>query len=121
MTETLDRPREEGRMAAFAVWVLYLLSLPSANLLVIVGLVVAYAARGGSTGLARQHMDAQIALFWSVFWWTIALWVLIFICAITIILIPLAFVFGLALLLLTIWFTVKSVLGLLRLLGDRPA
>jgi uncharacterized membrane protein len=121
MTDAMDRPREEGRMAAVAVWGLYLLSLPSANILVIVGLIVAYAARGGATGLARQHMDAQIGLFWSVFWWTIALWVAIAVCVVTVILIPLAFLFGLALLLLTVWFTVKSVLGLIRLLDGRPA
>lgn len=109
----------EGKPAAFVVWVLYLLSLPSANLLVIVGLVVAYAVRGGSSGLARAHLDAQIALFWSVVWWTVGLWVLIGICVITIILIPIALLLGLVLFGVTVWFTVKSALGLIRLIDDR--
>lgn len=116
----------EGKPAALIVWGLYILSLPSANLLVIVGLIVAYAARGGATGLARAHIDAQIDLFWSVFWWTILLWVLIGVCIISfaaapvlgIILIPGAILLGLGLLLLTVWFTIKSILGLIHLFGD---
>ncbi len=131
-----DRPTEprfapghesEGRPAALIAWGLYILSLPSANLLVIVGLIVAYAGRGGSDGLSRAHIDAQIGLFWSVFWWTILLWIAIAICIVSffavpdmgIILIPLALLLGLALLFLTVWFTIKSIIGLINLLGDR--
>ena len=29
------------------------------------------------TGIARQHIEAQIALFWSVFWVSAVLWVLV--------------------------------------------
>lgn len=113
----------EGKPAALVAWALYILSIPSANILVLVGLVVAYAARGSATGLARQHMDAQIALFWSVFWWTIALWVLILVSgvlSIVLIGIPFLLLFLALWFLLSVWFTVKSVLGLLALLGDRP-
>ena len=109
----------EGKVAALIVWALFILSIPSVWTLVLVGVVVAYAARGSSDGLARQHFDAQLGLFWSVFWWTVALWVLIVICTVTIILIPVAIALGVVLFLLTVWFTVKSVLGLINLLGDR--
>lgn len=117
----------EGRPAALIAWALYILSLPSANLLVIVGLIVAYAGRSGSDGLSRAHIDAQIGLFWSVFWWTILLWVGILICGIGfalappmgLVLIPLGLLLGLALLFLTVWFTIKSIIGLFNLLGDR--
>lgn len=124
-----DQPRlesghpSEGKPAAIAAWALYILSIPSANLLVIVGLVVAYVARASATGVARQHIEAQIALFWSVFWWTVGLWVGIIIS------IPLAVIgiglltgaaCGLALLVLFIWFTVKSIIALLQLLSDKP-
>lgn len=117
----------EGRPAALIAWGLYLLSLPSANLLVIVGLIVAYAGRGGSKGLSRAHIDAQIALFWSVFWWTVLLWVGVAACVIGvfavpiagIFLVPLALLLGLGLLVLTVWFTVKSAMGLINLLGGR--
>jgi len=117
----------EGKPAALIAWGLYILSLPSANLLVIVGLILAYAGRGGSDGLSRAHIDAQIRLFWSVFWWTILLWigigawlVSIFIePAMGLILAPVAVLLGLGLLLLTVWFTIRSLIGLFRLLGDK--
>lgn len=114
----------EGKPAALVAWALFILSIPSANVLVLVGLVVAYAARGSATGVARQHMDAQIALFWSVFWWTIALWVLIVIssvASVVLIGIPFLLLFLALWFLLSVWFTVKSVLGILNLLSDRPA
>ena len=117
----------EGRPAALIAWGLYILSLPSANLLVIVGLIVAYAGRGGSDGLSRAHIDAQIGLFWSVFWWTILLWVGVAAClvgffiapALGIVLIPAGLLLGLWLLFLSVWFTIKSLIGLFNLLGDR--
>ena len=131
-----DAPREprfsaghdsEGKPAALIAWGLYILSLPSANLLVIVGLIVAYAGRSGSDGLSRAHIDAQIRLFWSVFWWTILLWigigvwlVSLFIApAMGLVLAPVAVLLGLGLLLLTVWFTIRSLIGLFRLLGDK--
>jgi len=125
-----DQPRlesghpAEGKVPAIAAWALYILSIPSANVLVIVGLVVAYAARSSAAGLARQHIEAQIRLFWSVFWWTIFLWVLVVISgflSVILIGIPFFLLFLLLLLILHIWFTVKSVIGLLHLLSDRPA
>lgn len=114
----------EGKAAAIAAWGLYILSIPSANLLVIVGLVVAYAARGSATGVARDHIEAQIRLFWSVFWWTIGLWILVAISAFASIIlvgIPFLLLFLLLLFLLHVWFTVKSIIGLVNLLTDRPA
>lgn len=123
-----DQPRfqsghdSEGKAAALVGWALYILSIPSANLLVLVGVIVAYAARGSTSGVARAHMDAQIRLFWSVIWWTVALWIGILV-SIPFMLVLVGFVtaalFGLLLLVLHIWFTVKSVLGLLALLNDR--
>ncbi len=113
-----------GKPAALIAWGLYILSIPSANILVLVGLIVAYAARSSAAGLARQHLDAQIKLFWSVFWWTIALWILIAlsIVASTILIgIPFLLLFWGLWFLLSIWFTIKSVLGLINLLQDRPA
>lgn len=119
-----DPAESEGKPAALIAWALYILSIPSANILVIIGLVVAYAARDSSTGVARNHIDAQIRLFWSVFWWTIALWVLIAISAVASILligIPFLLVFLALWFLLSVWFTVKSVLGLINLFQNRPA
>ena len=113
----------EGKVGALIAWALFILSIPSANVLVLVGLVVAYVTRGTATGVARQHIDAQIALFWSVFWWTIAAWVGIAISALAslvLIGIPFLLLFLLAWFLLSVWFTIKSVIGLLNLLNDKP-
>ena len=112
----------EGKVAALAGWALFILSIPSANLLVLVGLVVAYAARGTATGLARDHLDAQIRLFWSVFWWTVACWIAIavsVVASMVLIGIPFLIVFAILWFLISVWFTVKSIFGLLNLLGGR--
>ena len=113
----------EGKVGALIAWALFILSIPSANVLVLVGLVVSYVTRGTATGVARQHIDAQIALFWSVFWWTIAAWVGIFVSALAslvLIGIPFLLLFLLMWFLLSVWFTIKSVIGLLNLLNDKP-
>lgn len=113
----------EGKVGALIAWALFILSIPSANVLVLVGLVVAYVTRGTATGVARQHIDAQIALFWSVFWWTIAAWVGIAISAVASVVligIPFLLLFLLAWFLLSVWFTIKSVIGLLNLLNNKP-
>ena len=129
MTDLPPQPRldaglheGEGKVAAVIAWGLYILSIPSANLLVLVGLVVAYAGRGSATGLARQHIEAQLALFWSVFWWTMGLWIVVAVSAfLSTILIGIPFLL-LALLLLFVlhvWFTIKSILGLINLLSNK--
>lgn len=127
--EERDAPRyqsgsheAEGKVPALVGWAMYALTIPSGNLLVIIGIIVAYASRGSATGLARQHIEAQIRLFWSVFWWTIALWVAIGVSAlmsVVLIGIPFLLVFLFLWFVLGIWFTVKSVISLLNLLGDR--
>ena len=112
----------EGKVAALVAWVLFLLSLPSANILVLIGLVVAYAGRANATGIGRAHIEAQIQLFWSVFWWTIACWIAIAVSAVLsliVIGVPFLILFGLLWFAITIWFTVKSLFGLLRLLQDQ--
>jgi uncharacterized membrane protein len=113
----------EGKVGALIAWALFILSIPSANVLVLVGLVVSYVTRSTATGVARQHIEAQIALFWSVFWWTIAAWAGILVSAIASVVligIPFLLLFLLIWFLLSVWFTVKSVIGLLNLLNDKP-
>jgi len=113
---------EEGKPAALVVWALYLLSIPSANLLVIVGLVVAYAARGGARGLPLAHLEAAIRLFWQVFWWTVLAWIGIAVSTVlsfVLIGIPFLFLFLALWFLVSLWFTVKSILALLNLLGNK--
>ena len=118
-----DATEVEGKPAALVAWALYILSIPSAAILALVGLVVAYAMRGSAQGLARAHIEAQIALFWSVFWWH-AVAIIGIIISIPLMVVGIGFltliVFGLALFVLQIWFTVKSILGLVALMQDKP-
>ncbi|WP_292226596.1 hypothetical protein [Brevundimonas sp.] len=113
----------EGKVGALIAWALFLLSIPSANVLVLVGLIVSYVTRNTAVGVARQHIEAQIALFWSVFWWTIAAWVAIIVSAIaSVVLIGIPFLMLSLLIwfLISVWFTVKSALGLINLLQNKP-
>ena len=113
---------DEGKVAALVTWALYILSIPSVGILVLIGLVVAYAARGNASNVARQHIDAQIRLFWSTVMWTIifsVLWLVSLLLSAVLIGIPFLFVFWGALFLLMVWFTVKSIFGLINLLADR--
>ncbi|WP_122465999.1 hypothetical protein [Brevundimonas lutea] len=113
---------DEGRAAAAVVWLLYLLAIPSANILAVVGVIVAYVAREGSSPWVRRHFDTQISLFWSTIVWFILLTVLIIVSGILsliIIGIPFLIAAGLAMLVLFIWFTVKSVIGLINVVQRR--
>ncbi|WP_374275279.1 hypothetical protein [Brevundimonas sp.] len=113
---------DEGRAAAAVVWLLYLLAIPSANILAVVGVIVAYVAREGSSPWVRHHFDTQISLFWSTIVWFILLTVLIIVSGILsliIIGIPFLIAAGLAMLVLFIWFTVKSVIGLINVVQRR--
>ena len=113
---------DDGEVAAVLAWALYILSIPSANILVLVGLVVAYAGKSSAAGLPLEHLNAQIRLFWSVFWWTIACWIAIgvsVVASVILIGIPFLLLFALLWFLISVWFTVKSVFGLINLLGDR--
>lgn len=113
---------DEGRAAAAVVWLLYLLAIPSANILAVVGVIVAYVAREGSSPWVRRHFDTQISLFWSTIVWFILLTVLIIasgILSLIIIGIPFLIAAGLAMLVLFIWFTVKSVIGLINVVQRR--
>lgn len=122
MTDTRDHElmAEEGRPAAAIVWLLYILSIPSVGTLVLVGLVVAYVARGSAQGWVRSHFDQQIRIFWQSFWWHVVPWVVIgLLCLVLIgwlfIWVPVVISF-----VLLIWFTVKSVFGLIALIQAKP-
>ncbi|HEY3812540.1 MAG TPA: hypothetical protein VGL66_04895 [Caulobacteraceae bacterium] len=117
-------PPESGKTAALVVYVLFLLSLPSIGLLMFLGVIVAYFQRGSATDWVRTHFTHQIKVFWATFWWT-ALGIVLWLIAI-----PLYLAFGLGALIhlgigvagviLAIWFHLVSLIGILRLVQDRP-
>jgi uncharacterized membrane protein len=113
---------EPGRGAAFVVYVLYLMSIPSAGILAFIGLVVAYTARADAVGVARMHIEEQIRIWWLAFWSVAAIIVAHAIgIALTVVLIgiPILLLASLAGLIVMVWFTVKSAMGLIALLDGR--
>lgn len=123
MTHTPAPPPEPGRSTALIVYVLYLLSIPSAAVFALIGFIIALLGRDGAGPLARAHLDDQVRIWWIAFWWGAALLVM---CGIGILLtviligIPILWLAGLIALIVMIWFTVKGLLGLLKLLDMRP-
>lgn len=118
-TRDPDLVAQEGKPAAAVVWLLYILSIPSAGVLVLVGLLVAYFARGSAQGWVRSHFDAQVRLFWLAFWWNVIPWIVVGL--LTLVLVGVLFWWAPFVInfVVMVWFTVKSVLGLLDLLRER--
>lgn len=123
MSTTPLPPAQPGRSAAFIVYVLYLLSIPSFALLALVGVILAIVSRAEASPFARTHLDDQIRVWFIAFWWGVALAILAMIGGLlTIVLVgfPILWIVGILGLGIMIWFTIKSLLGLLALLDGRP-
>jgi uncharacterized membrane protein len=112
-----------GRGAALLVYGLYLLSIPSAGIFALAGVILAYVARGEAEGAARAHIDRQIGIWWTAFWLGAAILIIGALGAmLTVVLIgiPIVFVAWLAWFVVMAWFTIASALGLLTLLRAQP-
>lgn len=113
---------EPGRTSALLVYVLYLLSIPSAAVFALFGVIVALAARDGAGPLAGSHLAYQTRIWFTAFWWTIILALVGIVGWITFLIggFLLIWLAGLGALILYIWFTVVSLFGFLALLDNRP-
>jgi uncharacterized membrane protein len=123
MTTAPSPVAQPGRGAALLVYVLYLLSIPSAAIFALLGVIVALASRDEAGPFARSHLDDQIRIWFIAFWWAIGIAVLAVIgWVLTLVLVGFVvlWVAGILGVCVMVWFTVKSVLGLLALLDDRP-
>lgn len=112
----------EGKGLALATWILFALTPLTTGLTAVVGVIIAYTQRERASGLIRAHLDSQIQLFWSAFVWTVLFsiaWGISLLLTTVFVGIPLVFLFWAAMVLLGIWFAVRSVLGALALSGDR--
>ena len=130
MTDTRAQPyatADEGKVPAFIVYALYIAGVFSANLISPIGVIVAYVCRDGASPWVRSHLDQQVRMFWAVFWWMIMPFVvglaLFFLVPVigAVAVIPLGIIWVVVAVVTTVWFCIKSVLGLLRLVGGRPA
>jgi uncharacterized membrane protein len=122
MTSTSLDP-QAGRGAAFLVYGLYLLSIPSAAIFALIGVIVALSSRDGASPLVRSHLDDQIRIWMIAFWWGVFLLVATIVgLLLTIVLVgfPILWIAGGLGFLVMVWFTIKSALGLLALMDGRP-
>jgi uncharacterized membrane protein len=113
---------QPGRVSALIVYVLYLLSIPSFAIFALIGVILALVARAEAGPFARAHLDDQVRIWFIAFWWAVGLAILTVIGAIlsfVLIGFPILWLAGLAGLIVMIWFTVKSLLGLLALVDGR--
>jgi uncharacterized membrane protein len=93
------------------------------GLTALAGWIVTLASKGGADGLPREHMRRQGRLFWTAVLIGLPVALLGFVGWLTrIVLIgyPIGWAAWLLGFLLSAWFVINSLLGLLRLQGDRP-
>ena len=122
MTTTSLPSSEAGRTSALLVYGLYILSIPSFAFFALVGVILALAAKDGAGPLARSHLDDQVRIWFIAFWWAVGLailaviGVLLSVVGIGLMILWLVGILGFCVM---VWFTIKSVLGLLALLDNR--
>ena len=115
-------PESAGRGSAFLVYCLYLLSIPSAGIFALIGVILALTARSEAAPLPRQHLDDQVRIWMISFWWHVILaivCVLGWILTIVLIGFPILAIVAFGWFILMVWFTIKSALGLMALLDGR--
>jgi uncharacterized membrane protein len=115
---------EPGRATAFVVYVLYLLSIPSFAIFALVGVIIALAGRDGAGPVARSHLEDQVRIWFVAFWWAVALAILWVLGAVLVLAFGLGllvwWLIGIIAFVVMLWFTIKSLLGLLALMDNRP-
>lgn len=123
MSETIiDQPTQAsadaGRERLFvgAVYVLYLMALPSLGLTSVIGVIIALARKDEAPAWLKSHYDFQV---WT-FLYPILLVALLLAMMLTIILIPLVPLIGMLCgLFLGLWILARCVVGLIRLVDGR--
>lgn len=122
MTDTaIDRPHEDRVLPAIT-YGLYALSIPSAWLLVLVGLVLAYANREHAGPRMATHYQFLIQTFWKSIWWAVIGVVLTvggFIFSFVLVGIPFLIAGVLILMAVHIWFYVRLIVGAVYLAQDQ--
>lgn len=122
MTDSVtDRPHED-RVLPAVVYGLYIFSIPSAWVAVLIGLVLAYANREHAGPRMASHYQFQIQTFWKSIWWAV---IGVVLCVgggiLSMVLIGIPFLIA-GILILTavhIWFYVRLAVGLIYLAQDQ--
>jgi uncharacterized membrane protein len=109
---------EEDKVLPIVVYALYLLGFTN-GLTFLVGLIVAYVNREGAGPINASHYTFAIRSFWmSIGWFIIGLALILVGLALLVLLIgiPMMIVGGAILAAISLWFVVRTILGLVYLL-----
>ena len=109
---------EEDKILPIVVYALYLLGFTN-GLTFLVGLIVAYVNRETAGPINASHYTFAIRTFWLSIWWFIIGLTLVFVGLALLVLligIPIMIVGGTILAAISVWFVVRTVLGLVYLL-----
>lgn len=122
MSDRLGFGAVEDRTMPAVVYGLYFLAFAT-GITALIGLVIAYSARGSAGARTQTHYDFLIRTFWmSIGWAILGGCLLLFGIPLSIILvgIPLVLVGGLILALLGVWFAIRLIVGVVYLARDEP-
>jgi len=118
MSATSDYETSDDRTLPTVVYALYLLGLVN-GLTVLIGLIIAYANRNGSSSRAQSHYIFQIRTFWlAVVWWIVGglcmMWGMMWgwIPIIGLVGIPFVILGGLVFAVTHVWFALRAIIGL---------
>jgi uncharacterized membrane protein len=122
MTDTAHTPApghaEEDKILPIVVYALYLLGFTN-GLTFLVGLIVAYVYRPDAGPINASHYTFAIRTFWLSIWWFLgglALILVGLVLAVLLIGFPMMIAGGAILSLISVWFVVRTILGLVHLL-----
>ena len=117
LAHTSDRV-EEDKVLPIVVYALYLLGFTN-GLTFLVGLIVAYVNRDAAGPINASHYTFAIRTFWLSIWWFLgglALILVGLVLAVLLIGFPMMIAGGVILSLISAWFVVRTILGLVYLL-----
>jgi uncharacterized membrane protein len=109
---------EEDKVLPIVVYALYLLGFTN-GLTFLVGLIVAYVNRETAGPINASHYTFAIRTFWLSIWWFLIGLALVFVGLALLVLligIPIMIVGGTILAAISVWFVVRTILGLVYLL-----
>ncbi|EJL33640.1 putative membrane protein [Caulobacter sp. AP07] len=123
MTDVTQTPSpseraDEDKVLPIVVYALYLLGFTN-GLTFLVGLIVAYVNRDDAGPINASHYTFAIRTFWLSIWWFLgglALVLVGLVLAVLLIGFPMMIAGGLILSLISVWFVVRTILGLVYLL-----
>ena len=120
MTDVTHTPEraDEDKVLPIVVYALYLLGFTN-GLTFLVGLIVAYVNRDAAGPINASHYTFAIRTFWLSIWWFLiglALTLVGLTLLVVLIGIPMMIVGGAILTAISLWFVVRTILGLVYLL-----